>query len=177
MTVRYLKSIKQVQGIYPSPAFLADTAATRLRPTAGFNQPGSVLDTALGIRNRVAPLFNGVGTNSNMTHIKSEPNSMLSQFHPFFAAGLPAKNYTPQHLMKIIKRGSRPQIPGQFPVSSSKKSPSSSSAESSNIPKNNPNKSESESEEADVDPDHPIIESDTSDYDSTADNIFRPYML
>ena len=32
MTVRYLKSIKTVQGMYPSPAFLAETAsAPRLR--------------------------------------------------------------------------------------------------------------------------------------------------
>merc|ERR1712113_496845 len=168
MTVRYLKQIKTVQGIYPSP--METASAARLRPaiTAGFNQApsGTVLDSALNMRHRGQLSFNGNST--NMATVKNEPNSIMSPFHtfnPVLAAAIAQHSQAPKNYtspMKIMKRG-RPQ----YPVTSSK-------TESSSIPKVDKIESENRTEQ-EIEPEK--TKSDTSDYDSTADNIFRPYML
>ena len=200
MTVRYLRSIKSIQGIYPSPAVFADTGAKtpghpnvfgamrNLENVQMLGASRSQLVAAQIQAAQAAHQAHAAAAMNNQFQVAQSQSSRIPVQPPVMVGGQPIKaEYFPtgqfnQNLQKNRNefKKSKVQKDSFSPISIDSDS-SSSGSTSGAIPVNNALLAEtqlpigSKRRHSDI-----SQESDSSDYDSIDQNntgLFRPYML
>ena len=200
MTVRYLRSIKSIQGIYPSPAVFADTGAKtpghpnvfgamrNLENVQMLGASRSQLVAAQIQAAQAAHQAHAAAAMNNQFQVAQSQSSRIPVQPPVMVGGQPIKaEYFPtgqfnQNLQKNRNefKKSKVQKDSFSPISIDSDS-SSSGSTSGALPVNNALLAEtqlpigSKRRHSDI-----SQESDSSDYDSIDQNntgLFRPYML
>ena len=197
MTVRYLRSIKSIQGIYPSPAVFADTSAKTpghpnvfgtMRNLENVQMLGASRSQLVAAQIQAAQAAHQAHAAAAMNNqfLAQSQSSRITAQQPVMVAGQPIKaEYFPTgqfnpNLQKNCKefKKSKVQKDSFSPISIDSDS-SSSGSTSGALPVNNAPITQlpigSKRRHSDM-----SQESDLSDYDSIDQNntgLFRPYML
>ena len=199
MTVRYLRSIKSIQGIYPSPAVFADTSAKTpghpnvfgtMRNLENVQMLGASRSQLVAAQIQAAQAAHqahaAAAMNNQFLAQSQSQSSRITAQQPVLVAGQPIKaEYFPTgqfnpNLQKNCKefKKSKVQKDSFSPISIDSDS-SSSGSTSGALPANNAPITQlpigSKRRHSDM-----SQESDLSDYDSIDQNntgLFRPYML